>query len=232
MITLYQFSPLWGLPNVSPFCLKLETYLRMANLPFQVRYVNNPRKSPKGKLPFIKDEGHVVGDTSLIIDYLKNKYGDPLDQHLTAEQKAQGLAVQRLIEEHAYWAAAYARWADPAGWAIVGRDYFQGVPSYLRWLVKRMAQKSFHNQMYNHGMGRHSRDEIYAMGNKDITAITTLLGDKQFFFGDKPSSIDAVLYGFLANILFTPIESPLKKHAETFPNLKKYCEQIRKLYYK
>ena len=34
MIKLYQYSPAFGLPNASPFCMKLETYLRMAQLPF------------------------------------------------------------------------------------------------------------------------------------------------------------------------------------------------------
>lgn len=36
MLTLYQFEPAWGLPNASPFCMKLETYFRMANLDYQV----------------------------------------------------------------------------------------------------------------------------------------------------------------------------------------------------
>ena len=33
MIKLFQFPPAFGLPNASPFCMKLETWLRMAGLP-------------------------------------------------------------------------------------------------------------------------------------------------------------------------------------------------------
>lgn len=37
-IILHQFSrPRNGVPSLSPFCLKMETYLRMADLPYQVR---------------------------------------------------------------------------------------------------------------------------------------------------------------------------------------------------
>lgn len=37
-IILHQFSrPKTGAPSLSPFCLKLETYLRMLDLPYQVK---------------------------------------------------------------------------------------------------------------------------------------------------------------------------------------------------
>lgn len=36
-IILHQFSrPKNGVPSLSPFCLKIETYLRMLDLPYQV----------------------------------------------------------------------------------------------------------------------------------------------------------------------------------------------------
>jgi hypothetical protein len=59
MITLYQFEPAFGLPNASPFCLKLETWLRMAGLPYEAprMTLSAMGRSPKGKLPYIVDEG-------------------------------------------------------------------------------------------------------------------------------------------------------------------------------
>jgi hypothetical protein len=44
MIKLYQFNAAWGLPNPSPFCMKVETYLRMVSLPYEV--VNGALLSP------------------------------------------------------------------------------------------------------------------------------------------------------------------------------------------
>jgi glutathione S-transferase len=77
MLKLYQFSPRWNIPNTSPFCLKLETYLRMAQIPYTNKYVNDPRKSPKGKLPYILDDGKKIADSNLIIDYLQLKHNSP-----------------------------------------------------------------------------------------------------------------------------------------------------------
>ena len=77
MITLYQFPPAWGLPNASPFCMKVETYLRMCNLPYTTVNVLNPAKGPKGKLPYITDGSNIVADSGLILDYLKKSTAMP-----------------------------------------------------------------------------------------------------------------------------------------------------------
>jgi hypothetical protein len=45
MIKLYQFPPNLGLPNMSPLCMKVETYLRMAALPYEC-----PRGSMRASL--------------------------------------------------------------------------------------------------------------------------------------------------------------------------------------
>ena len=92
MIKLFQPPPVWGIPNMSPFCVKLETYLRMAGIKYE-----KPRldflKAPKGKIPFVELDGKLMGDSSLVIEALKKKYGDPLDAELSAEQKAQTRAI-------------------------------------------------------------------------------------------------------------------------------------------
>ena len=69
MLTLYQFEPALGLPNTSPFCMKLETYLRMTGLDYQVDTSADVRKAPKGKLPYIEDQGKIIPDSNFILDY-------------------------------------------------------------------------------------------------------------------------------------------------------------------
>ena len=99
MLTLYQFEPALGLPNTSPFCMKLETYLRMTGLDYQVDTSADVRKAPKGKLPYIEDQGKIIPDSNFILDYLKTTYGNPLDEHLSDYDAAIALGMQRLIEE-------------------------------------------------------------------------------------------------------------------------------------
>lgn len=233
MIKLYQFDPAFGLPNASPFCMKLENYLRMAELPFEIPTagVREFRRAPKGKLPYIEDDGKVIADSTLIIDYLKATYGDKLDDWLDSEQKAVALAFQRLMEENVYWAVLYTRWVEPEGWAKTRVAFFDKLPPPLKWFVPALARRALVKELHGHGMGRHCGDEIHAIGKRDITALADFLADKPYFMGNEPCSLDATAYAFLANLLWPPVESVLKQHAQRYPQLEAYCRRMRGRYY-
>ena len=63
-IKLFQFPRMFAVPNLSPFCCKLETWLRIARIPYEVVDTPNPRAGPKGKLPFIEDAGRQPASAS------------------------------------------------------------------------------------------------------------------------------------------------------------------------
>jgi len=228
MIRLYQFPPVWDLPNASPFCMKLETWLRLAQLPYEVRAVGDPRKSPKGKLPYIRDtDGTVVADSSAVIEYLQQRRGDLLDAGRSRAERATALAWQRLIEEHLYWCVVYDRWVVAAHWQITGPAYFAGLPWFPRQFVPALARRHTRQQLWMQGLGRHTADEIYRMGEADIDALAAFLDDKPWFLGSEPATLDATAYGFLANILGAPIESRIKHRVQQHRNLVDYCARVR-----
>ena len=233
MITLYQFEPAFGLPNASPFCMKLETYLRMAKLPYEAPCVKlaDIGKAPKGKMPYIRDQGRLISDSTFIIDYLKTTYGVALDDWLSPSQRATALAFQRLLEENLYWAVVYTRWIDPKGWEKTRPAFFGSMPAPLKWIVPPVARKGIRKELLGQGMGRHSVPEIEAIGKHDITALADFLADKPFFIGGQVCALDATAYAFLANLLWTPYETELKKHALQYPQLTAYCERMRLTYW-
>ena len=231
MIKLYQFAPAFGLPNASSFCLKLETYLWMVEIPFESVYSIEMGKAPKGKMPYIIDGDLKIGDSNLIIDYLKQTYGDRLDAHLTASERAISQAMRRLIEENLYWAMVHNRWIEPKNWEITKEVLFKEFPPILKAIVPILARKDTQKQLQGHGMGKHSSAEIYAIGIADLVALSDFLSDQQFFFGDEPTSLDAAAYGILANILGTPFDSPLKDKAQQLNNIVAYRDRVRARYY-
>ena len=231
MLTLYQFTSAWGLPNTSPFCMKVETYLRMAGIDYQVDTTADVRKAPKGKLPVIKDQGKIIPDSNFIIEHLKATYGDPLDADLSDFDRAIALAMRRLIEENLYWVLVYSRWIDERNWPQTQAVYFSELPFLLRVIVPSIARKQVIQNLKGHGMGRHNPAEVYQIGNTDLLALAHFLADKSYFMGNQPTTLDASAYGLLANILNDSLSSPLKDKAETLENLVAYCDRMRQTYY-
>jgi glutathione S-transferase len=233
MIKLYQFAPAFGLPNASPFCMKLENYLRMAELPFEIAPASMQafQKAPKGKMPYIEDDGKLIADSGFIIDYLKTRYGDALDAWMDPEQRAVALAFQRLLEENLYWAVVYTRWIEEDGWQLTRAAFFADLPLPLKWIVPGFARRGLRAQLRGQGMGRHGADEIMAIGRRDITALADFLGTKDYMMGSRPCSLDACAYAFAANLIWAPVQSALKVHAQSYPQLQAYCERMRGRYY-
>ena len=224
-VVVVQFPDLWG-RNVSPFGLKLEAWLRLADIPYTVEPSTSLGKAPKGKLPYIKDEGRLIGDTTLIIEYLKASRGIDPDAGLGLRERAEALMLQRLFEDHFYFILTYSRWIDEAGWSTLQPAFFGSMPfpvgrvaaGHFRRRVRRMLQLQ--------GIGRHRPDEIYAMARQDLEAVADYLGDRPFLMGEQLTTVDAVAYAFLANILYLPFETELKRITLEFPTLVTYCEAM------
>ncbi|MBX3615971.1 glutathione S-transferase family protein [Nitrosomonas sp.] len=230
MLKLYQFKRTWSIPNLSPFCCKVETYLRMAGIPYELK-PSLPFGAPKGKLPYIEDNGAAIADSRFIIDYLKTHYTD-LDQGLTATELATSTALQRLLEEHLFWATLYSRWQyTEENWQINKQAIFEPLPPIIRDIAANRTRKKIQRQIYGHGTGRHQPEEIFTLGKQDIDALTVSLGDQPYFFGDKPTTLDASAFGLLINIIGCPIESPLKEHGLTKQNLVQYVDKIKQRYF-
>jgi hypothetical protein len=79
---------------------------------------------------------------------------------------------------------------------------------------------------YYQGIGRYTPDQAYARGLADLEVLAELVPAEGYVHGPKPTSIDAGIYGFLANIYFFPIPTPLKAFVSAQPNLVRHCEAI------
>ncbi|MEM7081843.1 MAG: glutathione S-transferase family protein [Pseudomonadota bacterium] len=228
MLTLYQFEPKYGLPNVSPFCMKVECYLRMANIPYSMQIIKDPRKAPKTKLPFIRDKDKTIADSSFILEYLERTYNVTLDHDLSAQKKGIARALTGALEERLYFALVYSRWIDDANWPRIKDTWFNDLPFIARSFVPNVVRKGVANSLKGHGIALHAPDEIYHIGVRDLQALVDVLGDQRFMLGNSPSSVDAVAFSFVANILYTPFTGPLFDFVIDQPTLTQYCQRMGK----
>lgn len=235
MIQLHKFISYGRSPDLSPFGVKMESYLRMAGIPYEC-VLGDPRKAPKGKLPFIVHDGKQLADTHFIISHLKQRYGDSVDGHLTNEERAKARVLQSMLEEHLYFVLLAERWLPAEAWTIyrpvVASDLAQiGVPRPLLGLATGMLRKVVIKSLHGQGTGRHTRDERIQLGRELISALSDLLGNQSYFLGDRASSVDACAFAMLASISWIPLESPLKAHIASKANLVAFCERFHSAYW-
>jgi glutathione S-transferase len=236
-IKLHKFGEAWGLADPSPFCVKLESFLREAKIDYQVAPFDlrrSFRRAPKGKMPFIEDEdGSLIGDSTLIIGRLSQRHAINLDAPLDDRAKAISHAFRRMLDEHFYWVAVYSRWCDEPGWSIIRDTFFARMPALTRPLATAMAKRGMLRALRAQGVGRHSREEIYKLGTADMRALSALLGDDHWFFGaDNPTLLDLWAHAFFAEIVVPPIPSPLRDAASGLPNLCAHVERMQARLYR
>lgn len=230
-VMVTTFSGDWPLPSPSPFCLKLLTWLRMAEIPHIATDPKGPPRSKTGKVPYItRADGSLLADSQVIADTLTREYAIGLDSDLTDDERSRALLIRRLVEDHLYFATLAVRWLDERHWAEVKRAYFGTLPVGVRLLVPWFVRRKVRRDTYGHGVGRRELYEVYDSAVEDLDALACLLGDQDWFVG-VPSSIDACVFGALENIRSVPLQWPGQVALQRHPNLLAFLDRTRERYW-
>ncbi len=230
MIILYGFGPKMGLPEAGAFAMKSQIQLKMAGISFEARQ-GAPPMAPKRKIPFIEVDGVRIGDSTLIHDFISREFKADLDEGLTACQRATSWAIERMLEDHLFWAINYFRWLVPENFERGPAKLFDLAPEAARPAIRAQALETMRNALFAQGLGRHDAGEIADLGGRSITALSSLLGSQPYIMGDKPSSVDATAFAMIANALAPLFDSELRQMAEDQSNLVAYSERMMKEYY-
>jgi glutathione S-transferase len=224
MIRLFSYPELYGVADNNPFGLKVFAFLRLCGLAFEQEHIFDAKAAPRGQLPYIIDDGVTIGDSDPIMAHLVAKYHLTIDDALTPAQRDIGHLVRRMLDGF-YWVISYSRWRDPQFWPLF-RDAILRTHSQVTADNMETAQKYNFLRYYYQGIGRYEAADVYDKGLADLRVLADLIGQNDFLFGDKPSSVDAAVYGFLANIYFYDIDTPLKRFLASRDNLGAYCERL------
>jgi glutathione S-transferase len=224
MLTLYTYHALFGVADNNGYGLKVFAFLRLAGVPFVHEHIFDASKAPRGQLPYIVDGSDTVGDSGTIIDYVTKKYDVRLDAQLTDAQRTTNLLVARMLDD-LYWVMSYSRWKDERYWHFFRDALLREHPSLT---AEGLAKaKEFNAQRYYYqGIGRFDPDAAMARGLADLAAIAALIPRDGLVHGKRPSSVDAAIYGFIANIYFYDIDTPLKRFVVAHDNIVRHCNAI------
>lgn len=236
MINLYSFGSSFGVMDPSPFVVKVDAFLKMAELPYEVKSgAHYLKKSPKGKLPFIsieqQAEKRVIADSQHIIEQLTKTYQITLDDFLTKEQQAQVYLLTKSLDENLYWCLVYSRWVLEDTWPLANKAFFGGMPLALRWFVPTLIRKAVIKNLHGQGLGRHNKAEILTITDKTFNALSVLLGEQDYFYGKQPCSFDATAYAILCQFISANCENEFNDKARSYPNLVNFCQRMEQRFY-
>ncbi|XP_064594319.1 LOW QUALITY PROTEIN: failed axon connections homolog [Liolophura sinensis] len=226
LVVLYQIGRGPHAPSPSPFPVKLETFLRMAKIPYMNDH--SAKFSSKGKTPWIEYRGVKIEDSQLAIDYLSRELGIDVNAKLKPEERATARAFQKMTEENLYWsmcAVTFSEDLDPLR-SVLPYTGFQTVAGH------KTLQRTIRKEMWGHGIGRHSPQDIWTIGKADITALSDFLGDKEFFMGDHPTEVDCTVFGMVSQMIWHMPGSPHEIFVkEKCPNLVSFCGRMKEKFW-
>jgi hypothetical protein len=209
------------MPSISPYALKLETYLKLAKIPYELD--TNDATGPKGKLPWISYNGTHVADSHLCIQYLNKKLGINMNSGKSEDNIAAARASRIMLEDHFTWGIIHYRMVENASGItqlIKLPTPFKFLMPLMKWQVKK--------RLDSNGMGKHTPTEIYQMTEDDLHTVSTLLGNKKFFGGDEPCEDDCGVFGCLAQAVWGAPGSTFERLVNgELSNLKQYCQRMK-----
>ena len=221
MITLYSYPPLFGVADNNGYGLKVFAFLRLAGLPFAHEHIFDASAAPRGQLPYIVDDGEVIGDSETIIAYLSNKYHLTIDAKLGRSERRTNLLISRMLDD-LYWVMSYSRWKDERFWPEFQAALMREHPALTEEGLAK-AREFNARRYYFQGIGRYTPEAAYARGLADLDALEDMVSTDAYMHGAAPTSVDAAIYAFIANIYFYDIKTPLKQRLATRPNLVRHC---------
>jgi glutathione S-transferase len=224
MLTLYSYPTLFGVADNNAYGLKVFAFLKLAGVPFRHEHIFDAAAAPRAQLPYIEDDGEAIGDSAAIIAYVTEKYRVTLDHALTQDERDTDLMVTRLLDD-LYWVMSYSRWKDERYWHLF-RDALLREHPVLTEDALRNAKAFNEQRYYFQGIGRYEPDAAMARGLADLAVLARIVPSEGYVHGDTPTSIDAGLYGFIANIFFYDIDTPLKQFVAAHGNLVRHCRAI------
>eukprot|EP00117_Sycon_ciliatum_P004622 scpid52883/ scgid8909/ Failed axon connections homolog len=225
MVYLHQFPRCTKGPNISPFCLKMETFLRMAKIDYEA--IGSLTMGPKGKVPFIVLDGETVADSDFIIEFLIKRFNLTMNDHLDERQKAVAHAMEQMLEENTIMALphhhARVRHMQDMPYMLETNPGF-----FFYWMVRLKVGKTLEAVLNAQGLGRHSVAEVATIVGKDLGALSALLGSSHYVMGDTMTSYDAGVFGMMASLYYLiPDSEPRRLMDGKYSNIGDYVKRLR-----
>ncbi|KAF9196628.1 metaxin 1 [Haplosporangium sp. Z 11] len=210
---LYIFGRAFDLPSIDPPCLALIAYLSIVGYDnYNIVECNDATLSPTGELPMLHDGKNWIAGINRIITYLSK--------------------------------TLYSWFVDSDNFmGSIRNAYAALLPFPARYYVPIQLKKNAVSRVKKYGgkvafgslglsLANTENTRIYDMARKCYRALNRRLGEQAFMFGERPTTLDAKVFGYLALQLYPEIPNPRFKMilSSQFSRLVQYCDRCKEAF--
>lgn len=233
---LFTESGGWGLPTIDADGLAAIALLRFCDIPFAITPGASQTMTSAEQLPVVifehddtSEPSACAGLGSLIALLTADlKMPDP-NAHLTPCMIAESTAFATLTAVRFGYARLYEFYINEKNYSdiyhtLLSKDSSFPLNRVLPFLKRRHIKKLLQEKT--------PQSLIFDAGVA-LTALSTRLGERnKFFYGDQPSVLDAIVFGYLATVLYVPLPcTELRGQVAKFGNLVAFVERVRQRYF-
>ncbi|XP_021276102.1 mitochondrial outer membrane import complex protein METAXIN [Herrania umbratica] len=224
--TLVTRKPYFDLPTACPLCLPVYIYLKLAHLPFHLEF--NSVYPDSDQIPYVESGTYVAynNENGGVIERLKQDGVVDLDSAF--QSVPDWISMKAMISSWLADAIMYELWVGSDG-----RSAYKIYYSDLSWPIGKVL---FLKQVYivkqrlgiTKDNAEQREDEIYKRAKIAYGALSTRLGEQNFLFDDRPSSLDATFLGHaLVTLHVLPETSVLRSKLLEHDNIVRYAEKLK-----
>ncbi|XP_076653281.1 metaxin-2 isoform X1 [Halictus rubicundus] len=217
-------------------CLAVQTFLKMCGIGVEIESRSNAEyMSPTGRVPFIKCGSIIHSEFDRIVSFIESK-GKSLSSNLSSTCKADMRAYMSLVNNVLLNAELYICWVDEETLNNVtkhrhGSIYPWPLNHFLNWqkrreVIKKLNVLSWYNK---------SVEEVCNEVENCCKALSERLDSNEYFSGDKPTEVDALVFGHVYTLIAFQLCPSVQNIATTikqFPKLVNHTKRIHNIYYK
>jgi hypothetical protein len=222
-----------GVVDSSPYAIRVETYLRLVNLPYVKVASRGGSENTRSKIPFCNIQGQMIDDSQRIVDTIREH--SMHEDGLTSQQEALAHVIRQMIWNSLYWVLVHNIFFTHPGRAYFTAMIRNKFPPVISHMITAMVLTKMTANSIGSGFGLLPSSQIAKIGVQNVTALDTLLGTNQYMLGTKhPTSLDVDCYAILVMFFYqTPqLKQPWVADIKNqLPRLVEYVDRLRALWF-
>jgi hypothetical protein len=230
---------------VDPYALSVVTYLQFCQLPYHLVHSNRSymcntflqtKSFHHATTPILnRDNKQVAQGPIQCLNYLKT-HGVNLDEYLSIPETSSStlqqiqneieiftvLMNEKLLPLFIWQMWGFGNYEDYVN--LIWNGWFNKKNWLTKWMFVPLSRRRFGDWLRTLNVEKNALE--------CLDALSVLLGDKKYFYGTQPSTLDAIVYGYLASFKMISFQSTTARMMiSRFTNLDAFVDTVTNEYF-